>query len=337
LAPSPSRSETAAEAAEKRDASRDEKKRFLLRQIKLAESLRGKKIMRLRELFDEAVLDALEEASFGEKTGRNWQESTTAIFIRSRLLELGVRYAYDVIGDDQLGDMLTAIVDATQKHQKRRATLSAADREASRQLDVPDNTKALTAACRKSAADFKANPSPRRHVAAQCGIGVLLQLGTGRPPFIVRTAKFAGPPRTMPDGEIRPTLVLNDPTLKNMEKDFTAETVAAIDDFWVGAKELRKTDPRALFATRDGTTKSGSAYTLTVQRFCKRNGVTIGPKAIQVGVKRRLISEGHSSQKIAEMVGVQQGANLRERFASVEGANAPQRHADALEKKKREP
>jgi hypothetical protein len=321
------------EAEKKRAASQDEKKRFLLRQIENVEKALGRRILHLRQLFEDDALEALHAAGYGQvSSDLPWDHSTTAIHTRSRLLELGRRYAYEVLNDEDLGDALDDYLATAPSHQKRRATLSAKDRQASRQIDDQKKVKKLIVACRQSAFGFGARPNCRSYATAQTAIAILFLLATGRAPFTVRTAAFTGPARTMPSGDKRPTLVLVDKTLVNPEEKFKEVTRLAIDAVWLGAKTLLGRDPTKLFAKPNGDVKTGSALTVGVTRFCERLGFTIGPKAIQVGVVRGLLAKGLSPRRIAEIIGVQQDVNISERFAPVIGATAPQRHADQLEK-----
>ena len=185
---SPSPSETEEEAEQKRRASKDEKQRFLLRMVELAATRTKRPITRLRELFADITLNALDAANYGDfdpdAPDRPWQQSTTAIHTRSRLLELGRRYAYDVIADEELGDALDGYIKDADELEKRRATLSAKDRDASRQIDKPENSHALVIAARDGCAAFFARPKAKgAYEAAQSAIAVLLLLSTGRPPF----------------------------------------------------------------------------------------------------------------------------------------------------------
>lgn len=335
--PSPSPSQTEEEAAKKRSASQDEKKRFLLRMIELAETALGRQILRLRELFENDVLAAIEAANYGETSGLPWDHSTNAIHTRSRLLELGRRYAYEILDDEDLGDALDDFLQGAEKHQKRRATLTPRDRDSSRKLDAPEKVRALVSGCRRALLDFGDKPNKRSYAKAQSALAIILQLATGRPPFKVRAATFSGPSRTMPARDERdvraerPTLALPDPTLVNLEGQLTEETRIAIDAFWRGAGTLWGPDRGKAFATRSGNVKSDSAHSIGVTKFSKSCNLKLGPKAIQVGVVRGLINEDIPLQAVAEIIGVQQPINISQRFDSIIGATAPQRHADKLE------
>ena len=335
--PSPSPSQTEEEAAKKRSASQDEKKRFLLRLVELAARALGCQILRLRELFENDALAAIEAAKYGETSDLPWDHLTNAIHTRSRLLELGRRYAYEILDDEGLGDALDNFLEGAEKHQKRRATLAPRDRDASRKLKATKEVRALVSACRQALLDFGDKPNKRSYAKAQSALAIMLLLATGRPPFKVRAATFSGPIRMMPARDQRdaraerPTLALPDPTLVDLEGQLTEETRLAVDVFWRGAATLWGTDQAKAFATRGGNVKGDSALSIGITKFSKSCNLKLGPKAIQVGVVRRLIDEDIPLQEIAEILGVQQPINIRERFDSIIGANAPQRHADKLE------
>jgi hypothetical protein len=329
--PSPSPSDDEEEAAKKSAGSKDEKKRFLLRMIDLAETGLKRPILRLRQLFENESLEAIEVLNYGAKPDLPWDHSTNAIHTRSRLLESGRRYAYEIIDDEELGDALDHYLHNAQKHQKRRASLAPRDREASRQLDAPETIRALVSACRQCMIDFGSNPNKRSYAVAQSALAIILLLATGRPPFKVRAATFSGPIRTMEAGDERATLALPDPTLVDLEGQIREETRVAIDAFWRGASKLWGPDRTKAFATSCGDVKSDSAQSIGVTKFSKSCNLKLGPKAIQVGVVRGLIAQNLTPQAIAEIIGVQQGISIKERFGSVIGANAPQRHADNLD------
>ena len=329
--PSPSPSDTEEEEAKKRAGSQDEKQRFLLRMVDLGEKALKRPIPRLRQLFEDDALEAIEALNYGEKPDLPWDHSGNAIQTRSRLLELGRRYAYEIIEDEELGDTLDDYLSGAKKHQKRGATLAAKDRDASRQFDDPEKVSALVSACRQCMIDFGGKPNQRSYTAAQSALAIILLLGTARPPFKVRAATFSGPMSMMPGGGERPTLALPDPTLVDLEGQLSEETRLAIDALWRGSRELWGPDRTKAFATSCGDVKSGSALTTGVKRFCKRRKFELGPKAIQVAAVRGLIAQGLAPQAIAEIIGVQQGIKIKERFRSIIGANAPQRHADILE------
>jgi hypothetical protein len=314
-------------------AVRDEKQRFLLRMILLAETARGRLINRLSELFEISTLEAIELKNYG--ADRSWKDSPKAIHTRSKLFEYGRKYAYNVLQDEALGDNLDLFLLQAPQEQKRRGTLSSKTREASRALDYPEIVERLRTGCLDSIKEFGDRlTSKGAYEDAQAAAGTILLLATGRAPFVVMTAAFRGPPRQMAPGASRPTIVFEREPSLDVEGQLAEATLLALDCLWIAAKRLLRRPPQLLFEKRNGVVKSGSAFTIGLKKLCKRLKLALVPKAIQVGVARGLINDGHKLEDIADMLGISQLVNLRSRFGSILGATASQKHADAQDKKR---
>lgn len=311
---------------------------FILRFIELAET-RSVTIHRLKDLFQDTALEAIEAANYGAPAGIRWQDSENAKKSRSRLLETGRVYAFDVVFDDELGEALDAYLRNTPPAEKPSGGIARKARENSRILVHGDTAQKLIAAARKTAATFFANPRKKgAFEQAQIGIAVLLLLGTGRPPFKIRSAAFIGPScdvQTRNGVVRRPTLLLaKDATLKDFEGEASAGTRKAIDNFWLGACALLGRPPGDLLAKRNGEVKSGSAFCVGVKKLCATVGVDMPPETIQVGVVRGLVEYGYGKEEIADSLGVSQLINFETRFGALFDAKASQEHADDVMKEK---
>jgi hypothetical protein len=294
-----------------KEGAKNARRNFLLRMIATAEAALGAGcIARLVDLFRADVLRALKARAWGAGAV---EETPSAVHNRCRLLEIGIAYFFDVEKSEQEAGRLHRLL---QKGPRRGNEVKPKMIGALQGLDQA-SLKAIGARSRQAVADFAAHdggPGVLEH--AQCGVGLILVLGAALRTGDVAKVEFDGEPRKIP-GAIaleRKTLCLPGPTKPNLEENFSDETVAAIDAYWIEFWRRTGKPPLRLLAHRNGDPKSSCSFAVAVGKFGAAIGLKLTPQLLRLAVVRALYATGASHDDVAATLGVKQLINVKSRF-----------------------
>ena len=128
----------------------------------------------------------------------------------------------------------------------------------------------------------------------------------------------------------RPTLAPASDPETSLEKHMSAETVEAIDSYWMMFWRRTGAPPVVLLCNRDGKPKSAAAFPNGVAKFGRAIDVSLTPQLLRIAVVAAMFEAKAKPDDIAATLGIKQLVNLESRFKAFIDEDAAEQMADEI-------